>query len=256
MNKKIPVFTFLSIIFFSTGLPADNSQELKFLQGKFNPAKQSEFIKIPAHLSVKKNIFLQIKTIRAFEKMAKAAKKDGVELYVLSATRNYYAQKSIWEAKYAGKRKSNGINLKKSYPDQQARTYKILEYSSMPGTSRHHWGTDIDISFRKNNSSGMLINRTYESGKGKKVYDWMVNNASRFGFCQPYKGDPKKRTNGAYQLGYQEEKWHWTYTPLASQYLSKYKKLQKRLLPEGFSGTRFGRKIFLQYVLNINDACR
>ena len=256
MNKSTPIFTFLSLIVFSWSLTAESSRELNFLQGKFNPAKTSEFKKIPNRLSIKKSIFLQKQTIKAFDNMSKAAKKDGINLYILSATRNYYTQKYIWEAKYAGKRKSNGINLKKNFPDGQTRTYKILEYSSMPGTSRHHWGTDIDISFRKNSSSGMLINRTYESGEGKKVYDWMNNNAARFGFCQPYKGHPKKRTNGDYTLGYQAEKWHWSYFPISSKYTSRYEKLAQKLIPDGFSGAQFGKKIFLQYVLNISDSCR
>ena len=29
--------------------------------------------------------------------------------------------------------------------DDEAAIDKIIEYSTLPGTSRHHWGTDIDI---------------------------------------------------------------------------------------------------------------
>ena len=29
--------------------------------------------------------------------------------------------------------------------DDDAAIDKIIEYSTLPGTSRHHWGTDIDI---------------------------------------------------------------------------------------------------------------
>jgi len=48
----------------------------------------------------------------------------------------------------------------------------------MPGTSRHHWGTDVDLF--------SLDNKFFESGDGKIWYSWMVQNAAKYGFCQPY----------------------------------------------------------------------
>jgi len=76
------------------------------------------------------------------------------------------------------------------------------------GTSRHHWGTDIDLN--------SFNNKYFESGKGKKIYDWLTSNASSFGFCQPYtpKGDHRPH-------GYNEEKWHWSYQPV-SQDITDY----------------------------------
>ena len=37
---------------------------------------------------------------------------------------------------------------------------EIMKYSSMPSTSRHHWGTDIDLN--------SLENSYFEKGEGKK----------------------------------------------------------------------------------------
>ena len=65
----------------------------------------------------------------------------------------------------------------------------------MPGTSRHHWGTDIDM-------TDMSV-AFYNTRKGKKMYDWMSKNAAKFGFYQPFNANRKD--------GYQEEKWHWSY---------------------------------------------
>ena len=52
----------------------------------------------------------------------------------------------------------------------------ILLYSSMPTTSRHHWGTDMDIN--------SLENSYFASGQGLKEYTWLKKNAAKFGFCQ------------------------------------------------------------------------
>ena len=48
----------------------------------------------------------------------------------------------------------------------------------MPATSRHHWGTDMDIN--------SVEDDYFKDGKGKKVYRWLVENASKYGFCQVY----------------------------------------------------------------------
>ena len=78
---------------------------------------------------------------------------------------------------------------------------KILLYSSMPSTSRHHWGTDIDIN--------SLEPSYFEYGRGKIEYDWLVKNGAKFGFCQTYSDFAKNDRSS----GYQEESWHWTYMP-------------------------------------------
>ena len=80
----------------------------------------------------------------------------------------------------------------------------------MPSTSRHHWGTDIDLI--------NLNNSYFEKGQGLKEYTWLKNNASKFGFCQVY--DDKKLTN---RTGYELEKWHWSYLPTAKLFLKQYK---------------------------------
>ncbi len=48
----------------------------------------------------------------------------------------------------------------------------------MPGTSRHHWGTEIDLN--------ALNNKWFENGKGLKVYQLAYKNAAQYGFHQPY----------------------------------------------------------------------
>lgn len=226
----------------------------KFLQGKFKPAYHKKFSAIPKHLSIRNPSYLQTETINAFEKMARAAKKENISLYILSATRNFYAQKSIWEAKYNGTRLAEGKKLNKEFPNKTRRSLFILRYSSMPGTSRHHWGSDLDISFRKGNQKGMLTNEIYEKGEGKKVYQWMQKNARRFGFCQPYQGNPSQR-NKNYKLGYQEEKWHWSYMPISKPLNLIYQKLASNLVPSGFAGSKYVKDFYKDFIFNISKTC-
>ena len=145
-----------------------------------------------------KVVYLKKETYNAFKKMHTEANKNGINLIIISGTRNFYEQKIIWERKW---------NTYKNLPPLN-RAKKILEFSSMPTTSRHHWGTDIDL---------INLNNTYfNTGKGEKAYNWLIKNANKYGFYQVYTDKKNGRT------GYNLEKWHWSYLPLASQYLKYY----------------------------------
>lgn len=176
------------------------------LIGKFNPDETSDFIIIPERLSSRPGMYLQKKALAAFEEMYEAASADGIQLKIISATRNFDHQKRIWEDKFFTK-----VTRMSQIPNADHRigfAKDILRYSSMPGTSRHHWGTDIDIN--------SLEPSYFESEQGAKVYEWLSQNAVNFGFCQPYTSKSNGRT------GYEEEKWHWSYIPLAGPYLKAY----------------------------------
>lgn len=168
-----------------------------FILGKFNYRTDTTFTKIDAQYA-SKTIFLKKEVYEAFKTMYKSALKDTIKLTVISGTRNFYEQKAIWERKWT----------KYKYLEPLERAIKILEYSSMPSTSRHHWGTDIDLI--------NLNNSYFESGKGKKAYQWLIKHANSFGFYQVYTNKKNGRT------GYNLEKWHWSYLPLASTYLNFY----------------------------------
>jgi len=165
--------------------------------GKFDYKTDSTFTKVSVEHSAK-TLYLNKEVYSAFLEMHKAAKTDSIELTILSGTRNFKEQKNIWERKWN----------KYSNLEPLERAKKILEYSSMPSTSRHHWGTDIDLN--------SLSNSYFSSGKGFKEYEWLTKNANDFGFHQVYTDINSLRT------GYNLEKWHWSYMPLASKYLKFY----------------------------------
>jgi len=101
----------------------------------------------------------------------------------------------------------------------------------MPGTSRHHWGTDIDINDTEE--------EYFDTKVGKKVYQWLSTHASEYGFCQPYTSKESGRT------GYEEEKWHWSYAPLSNSFLEEYKKLIQYEDINDFRGSETAKSLFV-----------
>jgi len=219
-------------------------EEKDFLLGKFDPAAHDNFKKAASPYTFKDGIWLQIEVLDAFMKMHDAAKKDGITLHVISATRNFNRQKQIWENKWLGKTLVGGRNLKITTPDPVERALIILRYSSMPGTSRHHWGTDIDIN--------SVENAYFKTGKGLSEYKWLYENAPAFGFCQPYKNKGTERLSG-----YEDEPWHWSYLPVSSQLTEQYQNNISYSDIIGFLGceTAEATKVIENFVLGIHPDC-
>ncbi|MEZ5537456.1 MAG: D-alanyl-D-alanine carboxypeptidase family protein [Thiolinea sp.] len=217
-------------------------QSIPFLMGQ--SAQEKQFVTIDERYASRKDMTLQAEVYDAFKKMHKAAEKDGIQLVIKSATRNFDYQKQIWDGKWTGARKVEGKDLSKTISNPVQRALKILENSSMPGSSRHHWGTDIDLN--------AFTNDYFSSGKGKQEYAWLQANAARFGFCQPYtrKGDGR-------DSGYNEERWHWTYMPLSKPYTVDAIQLLKNNMFRDFKGAETAASVGIveNYVAGINKQC-
>ncbi|MCE5293790.1 MAG: M15 family metallopeptidase [Chlamydiales bacterium] len=228
--KNIIVYLFSLLVM----LPA-YSGEIAYthLLGKFDPKTDSLFVVVPESYSGKADTqYLRKEAMDAFIKMATAAKKDGITLKIVSATRTFYAQKAIWEAKW-----NRGADTHKKLHE---RARHILRYSSMPGTSRHHWGTDVDIN--------SVESDYFASGKGKKEYEWLVTHAKTYGFFQPYTPKGLNRPEG-----YEEEEWHWSYAPLSDQFMREYASRIGYEDIDGFRGSEMAKplKVITNYVLGI-----
>lgn len=216
-----------------------------YLTGKFDPAQRRDFVLIPPqYVYGGNNMYLRKETLNAFIQMQNVAAIDGINLKIASATRNFEYQKGLWGKKWSGITFVGGKALPESTPDGLERFKKILEYSAAPATSRHHWGTDIDI----NGADPIYFN----SEKGKKEYEWLIKNANKFGFCQVYNQKSQNRTTG-----YNEEKWHWSYLPIAKNLTQEYAKLITKKDISGFAGDNYVDQIDLMndYVLSINSDC-
>ena len=178
----------------------------------------------------------------AFEKMQKAALKEGIELKIISAYRSYDQQKSIWNRKFLSNKRA-GLNSENNIK-------KIIEYSTLPGTSRHHWGTDIDlIDGSKTQEGDVLISEKFhQNGPYAVLRKWMDQHAVNFGFIRPY-------TNNSEREGFYYEPWHYSYAPIAIPMLKAYSTLdlKKTLATTNLEGSASMSKQFLKkyYTENI-----
>jgi LAS superfamily LD-carboxypeptidase LdcB len=244
----------LAVIFcnetvFSEDSPYCGIEPALYLAGHYNPEKLKCFVN-PAESGIpcdEKRHFLRVETAASLKKMLAEFKKDnpGIRIFVRSSFRGFNDQKYIWNSKFDGTALVSGKNLSRVFKNHKDRSREILKYSSMPGTSRHHWGTDFDIN--------SLYNEYYNSGEGRIIYQWLKKNAGRFGFCQPY-------TAGR-AGGYSEERWHWSYRPLSEIFLQDYntlyeKEIKKFIKSSGFSGIESSINNALEYVNDINRDCR
>lgn len=202
------------------------------LLGKISPGSHPDFLLIPEEYCSRGGIYLREEALEALLGLIEAAADEGIELRVLSGTRPFSHQKNIWERKWARTRYMGWQDFDKAKD--------ILLYSSMPGSSRHHWGTDVDLNSLENNY--------FESGIGAEVYDFLKRCAVEFGFVQVYTSKDLGRT------GYEEEKWHWSYMPIASQMLQQYNKEIKSSDIDGFRGSQIADsvRIITNYVNGIS----
>ncbi len=214
------------------------------LMGKPTGTKQSLLVLIAPEFANRRGMYMHKDAYNAFQSMHGAAKEEGIQLTIISAFRSFDHQKRIWENKWNGVQMLTGnINATK-ITDPVERAKEILKFSAMPATSRHHWGTDIDLN--------SLNNAYFESGKGKEEYDWLKKNAHKYGYCQPYtsKNDSRK-------TGYEEEKWHWSYMPVAVNYLKSFSNTINYSDIVGFDGWETAESISVieNYVRGINETC-
>ncbi len=161
----------------------------------------------------------------AFIEMKKAAYKDGIAIKVVSSYRNFARQKSIWERKY--------IKYTDAGMEPLAAIDKIIEYSTIPGTSRHHWGTDIDLIDGYPEVEGdVLVPEKFEAGGPFEYFKkWMDDNATTFDFHLVY-------TDKAKRKGFKYEPWHYSYAPISVPMLTSFrrKNILQLLEQEDFLG--------------------
>jgi len=156
----------------------------------------------------------------AFLNMKKEAKKNDITIEVVSSYRSFQRQKEIFEGKYK-KFTSQGLSPSEAIE-------KIIEYSTIPGTSRHHWGTDIDIidANAPRPKNVLLPENFHGNGPYCKLKEWLNNNASSFGFYEVY-------TDNANRKGFKYEPWHFSFAPISKPMLEAYKELDvKKILQE------------------------
>lgn len=185
----------------------------------------------------------------AFVSMKKAAYLDGIDLKIVSSYRNFYRQEAIFERKYLNNTEEKGM-------EPLAAIDKIIEYSTIPGTSRHHWGTDIDIidGYRKTEGDVLVPEKFEAGGPFEDFKKWMDENANEYGYYLVYTDSPKRR-------GFKYEPWHYSYAPLSKPMLEAFrgKNIVQLLQQEEFLGAEhftigFLKNYIQNNILDINRA--
>jgi len=145
------------------------------------------------------------------------AAKAGFDLRVVSGWRGFARQSQIWDAKLTGERAvfddaGCAVDMASCSPLQQV--CAVLRWSALPGASRHHWGTDIDVVDAAAMPAGYAVQLTEAESRGMfaAFHAWLderIANDQAFGFYRPYDRD---------RGGVGPEPWHLSYRPLAQQY--------------------------------------
>lgn len=131
-----------------------------------------------------------------FLKLQQSAKKAGVSLDIASSYRPIERQLDIWNQKWTGQRPAqdrNGKVLDMSLLSDIEKLEAILIWSALPGASRHHWGTDLDVydapAVALCEQPLALVPEEYTStGPCGRLKRWMNDHLEEHGFHCPFTG--------------------------------------------------------------------
>jgi len=154
--------------------------------------------------------------VQPFRALRAAARERGFEMAVDSGFRSFERQLSIWNRKAAGElavldSESRPLDVKAMAP--RAVVHAILRWSALPGASRHHWGTDLDVfdaAARPEGYAVQLVPAEVDAGgMFAALHEWLderIAAGTAFGFFRPYDRD---------RGGVAPERWHLSHAPSA-----------------------------------------
>jgi LAS superfamily LD-carboxypeptidase LdcB len=157
--------------------------------------------------------------VQPFLELKAAARQAGFDLAILSGFRDFDRQLSIWNRKATGQQAvldSNAEPLDIGKLSEKELAFAILRWSALPGASRHHWGTDLDVFDAAARPEGYEIELIPEEvnsgGMFGPLHDWlgeMLAAGSACGFFRPYESD---------RNGVAPERWHLSHALVASSF--------------------------------------
>ena len=149
-------------------------------------SKHSEEKNLVEFIDGEKSFKLHPSAMSAWKRMKEAARAEGIHLYIVSAFRSIARQSEIIERK-----RRHALSEE-----------EIFLVSAMPGFSEHHTGRALDL----NTPNFQALEEEFEDSP---AFQWLVQNASHFGFELSY---PRKN-----KYGISYEPWHWFYKGNAQQ---------------------------------------
>lgn len=182
------------------GSSSDSSSEVVSTT-KINPSDWNLILVNPTH-SVPENYTSTLSNVQGeyqmdervapyMIEMIEAAKKDGINLWVLSTYRTYEYQQGLFER--------NVKELKNSGMTEEEAIKETAANVAVPGTSEHHTGLAADIMCAE--WTGGITDDFAETD----AYQWLHEHCAEYGFIERY---PKNKTD---ITGIVYEPWHYRF---------------------------------------------
>jgi len=156
---------------------------------------------------------LHPEAMAAFSALRAAAAKSDIDLVAVSSFRSFEHQLTIWNDKFHGRRPlldRHGRALDRAVLAEAELVRAILLWSALPGASRHHWGTEIDLIDRAALPGGQrpqLLPAEYSpGGVFERLGAWLAQHGADYGFYPPYDRD---------RGGVRPEPWHLSFAPVS-----------------------------------------
>jgi LAS superfamily LD-carboxypeptidase LdcB len=166
--------------------------------------------------------FLHKQVLHDFLKLKRDAEAAGFNLEIASSFRDYERQALIWNAKARGERAlfdDQGLPLEFSKLSPREIMLAILRWSAVPGASRHHWGSDLDV-FDANkqllDEVKLIPSECEGEGPSSGLHAWLdeaMSTQQSHGFYRPYRTD---------RGGVASERWHLSHFPISRRMQDVY----------------------------------
>lgn len=164
--------------------------------------------------------FVDKEILAFYNKLKEILLREGFCLRLESAFRSFERQLSIWNRKASGELKlldadGNVMELPK---DEEELMYAILTWSALPGASRHHLGTDLDVVDGNACPPGYEVELTPAECNGMfapfhKRLTELMEAGEALGFSRVFVPGRGK---------IQPEMWHIAHLPTSRRYLENF----------------------------------
>ncbi|MGL5290563.1 MAG: M15 family metallopeptidase [Vibrionaceae bacterium] len=190
------------------------------------------------------------------QQLSDAAKQAGFDFAIASSFRDFSRQLAIWNCKFSGQQPlldENSKPLALAKLSEEEKIFAILRWSALPGASRHHWGTDLDVYARNLQPKDQPLKlepNVYLRGTQAPFYQWLSSNAPQYGFFFVYGKD---------QGGVAFEPWHISHYNTAAPMLQAFdlSKLRSTLADSDILGKQtLLTQLELIYQRFISNICR
>ena len=162
---------------------------------------------------------LHVDVVDAYRDLELRAREAGFDMRIASGFRSFERQLGIWNAKASGAKPvydDNDRQVDMSALSEIEQVEAIMRFSAIPGSSRHHWGTDFDVYDASRMKPGYKLQLNLaecrDGGPCAELHSWLESELHHTDFYRPYAQDAG---------GISPEPWHLSYRSLASEYAGR-----------------------------------